>query len=192
MLFLNVGNIANRKRLVINAANNLDDVFKNKNISINTKVLAFIIYLAAIFLYNSELWTLTESQLAKIDSFHRKLIRTYILNVKYPKIVTNKELYEITKIQPWSVVIGKRRLSWFGHACRLPEDTPARIALNYALEDYEKKQGRPKQTWLKVVERQLQQIDIQQPLKDVIELAQDKLEWKNTVLLWLQKVAPAT
>ena len=184
--------IANRKRLVINAANNLDDVFKNKNISINTKVFAFIIYLAAIFLYNSELWTLTESQLAKIDSFHRKLIRTYILNVKYPKIVTNKELYEITKIQPWSVVIGKRRLSWFGHACRLPEDTPARIALNYALEDYEKKQGRPKQTWLKVVERQLQQIDIQQPLKDVIELAQDKLEWKNTVLLWLQKVAPAT
>ena len=177
---------------MINAANNLDDVFKNKNISINTKVFAFIIYLAAIFLYNSELWTLTESQLAKIDSFHRKLIRTYILNVKYPKIVTNKELYEITKIQPWSVVIGKRRLSWFGHACRLPEDTPARIALNYALEDYEKKQGRPKQTWLKVVERQLQQIDIQQPLKDVIELAQDKLEWKNTVLLWLQKVAPAT
>ena len=122
----------------------------------------------------------------------RHLLRKFVLKVKYPEVITNKELYEITKVEPWSRVIGRRRLCWFGHVSRLDEETPAKIALRYALQDYQKKPGRPKQTWLKVVEKQLREINIVIPLEEALEQAQDRKEWDKKVKLWSQKVAAAT
>ena len=186
--------IGNRKSKTITAANDkeLQDIFNNKNVSTKKKVDAFNIYIGSIFLYNSELWTMNESLNEKVDSFHRHLLRKFVLKVKYPEVITNKELYEITKVEPWSRVIGRRRLCWFGHVSRLDEETPAKIALRYALQDYQKKPGRPKQTWLKVVEKQLREINIVIPLEEALEQAQDRKEWDKKVKLWSQKVAAAT
>jgi hypothetical protein len=35
----------------------------------------------------------------------------------------------MTDTTPWSEAIKKRRLNWFGHLLRLPENTPAKLAL---------------------------------------------------------------
>ena len=48
---------------------------------------AFDSYISSIFLYNSELWILTAKREENINSFHRKLLRTYVLNVTWPKVI---------------------------------------------------------------------------------------------------------
>ena len=62
------------------------------------------------------------------------------------------ELYAITKSEPWSITIKRRRLKWTGHLARLDPLTPAHRSLKEALEPIMKrKQGRPPQTWIKQV-----------------------------------------
>ena len=56
----------------------------------------FDIYVGSIFQYNSETWrTITINCEKTIDSFHlhRRLLRTYVLNVKWPEIATNEKVY---------------------------------------------------------------------------------------------------
>ena len=184
--------IANRKGKAIEAANSdPEEIFKNKKLPISVKVDALNIYVGSVFLYNSEIWTLTQTLNDKIDSFHRRLLRKYVLNVKYPKLISNAKVYEKTKVTKWSTIVGKRRLTWFGHVNRLHEDAPARKALQFALSEYKQKRGRPKLTWLKQVEKQLREIDVH-GIDVIISLAKDKNKWNDIVTSWLQKVARAT
>ena len=44
-------------------------------ISLSTRIRAFNAYVTSIFLYNSELWTLTKNKENKIDTFQRNLLR---------------------------------------------------------------------------------------------------------------------
>ena len=77
------------------------DVFYS-NMDIILKMRAFNVYVGSIFLYNSELWGLTQTQIDSIDAFHRRLLRTAVLNIKWPKKVSNIELYRRTGALPWS------------------------------------------------------------------------------------------
>ena len=43
---------------------------------------------------------------------------------------------------------------------RLPEETPARRSLKESLSEIKKKVGRPKLTWIKVIEKDLTSINI--------------------------------
>ena len=43
--------------------------------------------------------------------------------------VRNTDLYFITKTEPQSRTVKRRRLNWIGHLMRLPKETPARQAL---------------------------------------------------------------
>ena len=136
--------IANRKSLSLNALTNLKEIFQNKRLSTRTKVRAFEAYITPIFLYNSELWTLTKTLENQIDSFHRRILRSHVLNIRWPKIVKNEDVYEKTKIEPWSKTIEKKRIKWFGHLMRLDENTPAQKALRVALMQSKRPRGRPK------------------------------------------------
>lgn len=110
----------------------------------------FKAYVESIFLYNAEIWTLTKTLEDSIDSFQRRLIRK-VIRVKWPRVISNEHLYQRTQMQPWSIVITKRRLSWFGHVLRLPSETPARQALNHYIKPVKKPRKRPKTTWLPTV-----------------------------------------
>ena len=100
--FINTdSDIKSRKSKLLNAAEQLKHVSNNPRISISTKTKIFDVYLSTIFLYNSELRTLTETMLNGIDSFHRRMLRTLVLNVKYPKVVKNEEVYALTKQSMW-------------------------------------------------------------------------------------------
>ena len=73
--------IKRRKVLAINAANKLKHLFLNKDVTIIVKAKLFKSYITPIFLYNSELWTLTNMQ-RKVDSFQQRIIKTFALNVR--------------------------------------------------------------------------------------------------------------
>ena len=135
--------INRRKGIAIGALRTLEPIMKSHTTSIHTKLKVFNAYVQSIFLYNSELWTVTKSTISRIDSFQRRLMRQ-VVGVRWPKVMKNDELYQLTKAEKWSVIIKKRRLSWLGHMLRLNEETPVKKALEEYLRKIKKKKGKRK------------------------------------------------
>ena len=105
--------ITNRKILCINAAEQLTHIFKNNNISLNTKLKIFNTYCSTIFLYNSELWSLNKETTNEVDAFQRRMFRRYVICKQYPQIISNEDVYDITKQIIWSKIIEKKEYpSW--------------------------------------------------------------------------------
>ena len=119
--------IQRRKGLNFTSLTTYTSIFKSKNASLQLKIRTFNAFCASIFLYNSEVWSLTSTQEHQIDSFQRRLLRQ-VINIRWPKKISNEEIYKKTKVQPWSIKIKRRRLTWLGHLMRLHKNTPARRA----------------------------------------------------------------
>ena len=130
--------IKRRKTLAIRSANSLTLIFNNKHLTTKTKTKVFTTYIQPVFLYNCETWTLTKLENEKIDTFQRRLTRKYILNIKWPKKITNEKVYEKTEIEKWSQLARKRRLKFFGNVIQMDEDIPVKKALKYATEPFKK------------------------------------------------------
>ena len=143
--------IKRRKVLAINAANKLKHLFLNKDVTISVKTKLFKSYITPIFLYNSELRILTNNMHRKLDFFQRRIFGAFVLKVRWPAIVKNEEIFTKTKLEPWSIIIGKSRLKWFGKIARMYPSTSARSALRYALEEFRTPRGRPPKTWLSIM-----------------------------------------
>ena len=114
--------------MAIDAYKTLNSIFSNKKNSIKIKLRTLNAYVASVFLYNSELWTLTKKLENNIDTFQRRHLRK-ILGINWQRNITNNEIYARTKCAQWSEIIRGRRLTWLGHLMRLNPETPARKAL---------------------------------------------------------------
>ena len=176
--------INRRKALVICTMKKYRKTYQSKYLSIEQKVRHFNMYIQSIMLYNCELWTMTETLNKGIDSFQRRQLR-YVINVIWPKIITNDKLYELTNVTPWREIVEKRRMSWLGHLMRLDPETPARVALSEALIPTPRKRGRPPATWISTIQRDLQNrnIDIRLgsagALSELALLADDRKHWRT-------------
>jgi hypothetical protein len=137
--------IKRRKAVTNNVFSKLKHIFTNHRITLTNKIRVFNLFVGSTFLYNSELWTATNKCNNDIDIFQRKLLRR-ILQIFYPSIISNDDLYKKTQTTPWSKRIRLRRLNWLGHLLRLPTDTPARKALDRYLEEAKRPRGGQKLT----------------------------------------------
>ena len=169
--------IKRRHGLAIDALNKIKHILQS---TLKTKMTAFDAYVSAIFLYNSEIWTLTKKTEERINIFHLKLIQSHILKIKWPDTINNEQLYKTTNTKPWSEKIKHRRLKWFVHLMRLPDETPAKIALKYAQQPYTKPRGRPVSTWLSVLKKQLEE-EHGLSWEEACMKARDRDVWKNYV-----------
>ena len=93
-----------------------------------TKIRILKVYIESVFLYNSELWTLTKLLVKEIDIFQRWVIKK-IFNIHWQDKITNMKLYRRYKLKTWSEVIKECRMKWYGHLLRLNKKTSARLAL---------------------------------------------------------------
>ena len=89
--------------------------------------------------------------------YQRTFLRN-IVNIKYPKIITNENLYKVTNQIQWTKNIKYRRLKWLAHLYRLPEDCPAKTALNEILKKTKLPQGRPPNTWIENIKKDIQEL----------------------------------
>ena len=127
--------------------------------TLSQKIRHFRVFAECIFLYNCELWTTTKTINDSIDAFHRRQLR-YALGIKYPRVITNQQLYDVTKCETWSIVTERRRLSWLGHLMRLNPETPARQYFKEALRPVKRKPGRPPMTRITTIQQDLSKRDI--------------------------------
>jgi hypothetical protein len=151
--------ITRRKGLAIDAFNNFRHIMTSNKISTETKMKIFQAFVNSIFLYNSELWTLTKALEFKIDVFQRSLLRR-VINTRRIDKMSNIILYRKTNTTPWSETIKKRRLNWFGHLLRLPDNTPAKLALQEYHRKTKRPPGKPKTTWMNLIKKDLTSLEI--------------------------------
>ena len=153
----------------------LKHIIENKATRNATKTRIFNTYLNSVFLYNSELWTLTKERGDDIDVFQRRQIRR-AFNIDYQDRISNDDLYKLSGLKPLSDIIRIRRARWYGHLQRLDENTPARQALQEAKRKVKKPKGGQKLTWIKLIEKDFSKTDV--PLDQIPDLAQDRPRWR--------------
>ena len=144
------------------------------------KTKLFKSYITPIFLYNSELWTLTNNMQRQVDSFQRRIISTFVLNVRWPTIVKNEEIVTKTKFESWSIIIGNRRLKWFGKIARMDPSNSARSDLHYALKEFRRPRGRPPKMWLSIMKQQLRS-ELNMNWNEAFDIAKDENVWKTLI-----------
>ena len=154
---------------------------ESKKVSTKTKIRFFQAFVNSIFLYSSELWTLTKALANKIDVFQRSLLRRIVGTQRIEKM-SNMNLYNKTEAIQWSVTIWRRRLNWLGHLLRLPDKTPAKQALTEFIRKSKRPPGRPNTTWLSQIKKELSPLGIDPyDLNHVTHLANDRNSWRDTV-----------
>ena len=116
----------------------------------------------------------------KVDSFQRRIIRTFVLNIRWTTIVKNEEFLTKTKLEQWSIIIGKRRLKWFGKIARMDPSTSAHSALHYALEEFRRPRGKPLKTWLSIMKQKLRS-KLNMNRNEAFGIAKDENVRKNLI-----------
>ena len=95
---------------------------------------AYRAYVELIFFYKCEIWTVILSQALKtINTFQRRLLRTYVVKVKWPNIVKNKDVCKKTAATECSNIIRESKLKWFVKVIRAGESTLVKRAFNYTI-----------------------------------------------------------
>jgi len=128
------------------------------------------------------LWYVSCNIIIIIDTFHRNLLRK-TLKIKWPYKISNNDLYHRTNEEKWSLRLKEKRLQWFGHLMRVPEDTNARRALTESLRTVKKPRGKAKCNWIKTINDDLVQLDPSQNIEssDTYKLTSDRNLWRKTV-----------
>ena len=167
-----------RKQMATVSYNKLRHIIESRKTSTNLKMRLFETYIASIFLYNSEVWTLTKTMEAKIDAFQRKLIRR-MFKIYWEDRVSNEELHRRFKFRKWSETIKERRMRWYGHMLRLPENAPVKLALTEAERKVKKPRGGQVKTWIAQMKEDLNKVNIPYQAKEFY--AADRALWRAKI-----------
>ena len=85
-----------------------------------------------VLTYNSCTWAAPKAVLEKVEACRRKHLRE-ILNIRYPEIITNQELYNRTKTTTLDTKISQLRWKMLGKILRQPENKPVQNAMVFAI-----------------------------------------------------------
>ena len=96
----------------------------------------------SVIMYNSSSWAAPKHVLNKLDTCHRRHLRS-ILNIKWPTaVISNENLYKRCNTVLLSDRVEASRWSMLGHVLTSPETTPASLALHFAVIGSKKYKGR--------------------------------------------------
>ena len=118
-------------------------IWRSTALSGRNKIRIFNNKVKLVLLYGSETWHVTKTSTQKLQKFTNRCLRN-ILNIRWPEVVSNKELWNKAKQTP--IEIKKRKWGWIGHTLQKPVSNTARQGAEWNPQG-KGKVGRPKQTW---------------------------------------------
>jgi hypothetical protein len=142
--------IENRKRLSNSVLFKLQRIWKNHQLKMHKKIEIYKCYVECILLYNCGTWATNKTLEAKINASHRRQLRT-VVNIRYPKLINNTNLYGLTNLHEISKVITKRRNATLGHAFRRENAASDVLSSIIALDKTTKRQ-RGRRNIIKTIE----------------------------------------
>ena len=104
------------------ALSRLKIIWRDKNISLASKVKLMLTLILSTFLYACESWTLTAEIERRIQTLEMRCYRR-LLNISYKDHVTNEEVCNriqnaIGMHDDLLIMVKKRKLKWYGHISR--------------------------------------------------------------------------
>ena len=135
----NKEDVERRKQLSNAALYKLKNIWIGKDkINHDIKIKVYKALVKSILSYNCGTWALAQTELNKLEAFHRKQLRK-VLNIYYPTKISNKTLYKKCIEKPLSTHILECRWRLFGHILRRNEEIPANKAMQLYFHRTEKK-----------------------------------------------------
>ena len=124
----------------------LGTVWSSRNISLPLKMRIYTSSVLSTALYACDTWKNTTHIANSVDVSQMNCLRE-IMKVKRLDRIRHDDILRRTHSRTLSSVVTERRLSFTGHLLRLPENRPAKVALNWTPWKGERQRGRPKKTW---------------------------------------------
>ena len=152
---------------------------QGKQISTCKLIQVYEAMVVSVIMYNCSSWAVPNEMLRKLDVCHRTHLRQ-ILKIKWPTTITNEKLYKLSSTTPLSDRVKSSRWRLLGHILRSPEDTPAALALSYAVagsSHLKGRLGRHKINLLSLIRKDINRIPVDIFSKN--ELLHQKLKLKD-------------
>ncbi len=159
------------------AFNNLNNIWKARNITSNTKIRLYRSNVRSVLLYSAETWKTNKTIESKLRGFEGRCLRR-ILKVRWPQTISNREIRTRTGINDINEEITKRRWRWLGHVLRMDSSRHTKTALRWTPQG-QRKRGRPKGTWRRTVDQEAKLIN--QTWGQLRRTAQNRRLWRSTV-----------
>jgi len=90
------------------AFNTLRPIWNSSALSLHNKMRIFNTIVKSVLLYGSETWRTTKSNTHKLQTFINRCLRN-IINIKWPDVISNADLWDKTGQSPIEVEIRKRK-----------------------------------------------------------------------------------
>jgi hypothetical protein len=146
--------IKNRLMLASVVLGKLQRVWKDKDISLRTKLRLVKALVNPVLLYGSEAWTIKKADEKKLQAFEMRCYRR-ILNISWKDKVRNEDV--LARIEhaigpPKRLIsrIHEAQLAWFGHIVRMNSSRLPKRILFETVSDTNRR-GRPKKRWESVI-----------------------------------------
>jgi len=157
------GDINRRIGLARTVFQMLKKVWSSTDISKTTKLKVFETMVLSVLMYNSETWTLKQTQENRLRVFEMSCLRR-IAGVTRKDGIRNKEVCDrVDLLQDVANRIQQRRMQYFGHVQRMDHTRYPKLA-PHGYAHRTRRQGRPKKRWIDMVKDDFKQsnIDIHQ------------------------------
>ena len=99
----------------------LKKVWKNRNITLQTRIKILEVTVMTVAKYGSEAWVLRKADEYLLDVFQRNCLRI-VLGTRLTDRISNSRLYEKCGSIPLSRAMKKERFRWLGHVLRMKDD----------------------------------------------------------------------
>jgi hypothetical protein len=80
----------------------------------DTEIKMFNVYVKSVLLYGFQTWLVTCEIQRKLQSFVNRCLR-YIMKIRWPMVISNERLWEMTGQININKEIRKRKFGWIGH-----------------------------------------------------------------------------
>ena len=154
-------------------------------LTLEKRLLIYHTIIVPIMLYNCDRWTLPKTSLHQLDKCHRHHLWS-ILGIRWPNTISNSQLYTRCNSQPLSIIVQERRWRTLGHVLHMPQDTPAQLAIHFAVvgsQIHKIRHGRHQTNLLDTVRTDLKHHQLALKCADDIQtlraLANDKATWRS-------------
>jgi len=140
------------------AVNKLSKIWNNRSFSIQVKMRLYNSIVVPTVLYGAETWAVTKTREKRMDSFDsRNLWRIH--KIRWQDKVCTSSVREKTGQCPLSIILQKRRLTWYGHLTRMKAERLPKLAMNWKRPG-KRGCGRPRTTWSQTISRDLSDLDM--------------------------------
>nr|KAG5699610.1 hypothetical protein BaRGS_000726 [Batillaria attramentaria] len=169
--------IKSRTNKARHAFRTLRPICRSTALSLRNKIRIFNSNVKSVLLYGSETWRTTKTSSHKLQTFINRCLRN-ILNIRYPLVITNQDLWEGTRQVPIEQEIKKRKWGWIGHTLRKSTSNVTRQSLDWNPQG-KRKVGRPKQTWRRSTDAEAKAAGT--TWAELKRASQNRVRWRSVV-----------